>query len=111
MCVGISGELIKDLLPHFLSENSAQLVGGNLNRKIQLAALTDLNDRCPRPFRMHAGEEICDQLDRILCCRETDALRSGGKTGQKLAGREPIFTAHEGIQPFEREREMSAALV
>jgi hypothetical protein len=58
-----------------------------------------------------AGQECADQLDRVLRGGEADALRRRAAAGEKRAGREPVLAADQGVQPFERERQVSAALV
>ena len=56
-------------------------------------------------------EKLADQLDRILRCRQPDALRRLYAAGEKCAGRQPVFAAHQRVQPFQCKRQVSAALV
>ena len=58
-----------------------------------------------------AGEEVGDELDGVLGGGEADALRGRGEAGEDGAGGEAVFAADEGVEAFEREGEVGAALV
>ena len=62
-------------------------------------------------FGVDAGEEVGDEFDGVLRGGEADSLWWRGEAGEELAGAEAVFAGDEGVEAFEREGEVGAALV
>ncbi len=105
------GELVEDLGPHGGRGDGAEFVGRHLDGKIERAALADLHDLRARTRGVRAGEEVGDEFDGILRGGEADALRRRRQTGEKSAGRQVIFAAHERFQSLQRQSQMRAAFI
>ena len=60
---------------------------------------------------MYAGEEVGDEFDGVLRGGEADALRRCCEAGEECAGAEAVFAGDEGVEAFEGEGEVGAALV
>src|SRR6266481_8749828 len=68
---GESGEPIVDFRPHFVGRNWSKLTAGNFDCQVQLAAMTDLDDR--RIGAIAANQETGHESDRFLRCGKSDA--------------------------------------
>ncbi len=77
-----------------MRRDGAQFASGNFHREIELAPLANLHDRRLGPAA--SGKKLRDKFDRLLRGGKADAH------GRPLG---------EMLQPFERKREMRAALV
>jgi hypothetical protein len=109
--LGVGGELVEDLFPHAGVGDGAEFVAGDLDGNVEFAALAYLDDGGGLAFGMDAGEVIGDQFDGILRGGEADSLRGCCKAGEELAGAEAVFAGDEGIEAFQREGQVGAALV
>src|SRR5580765_1262137 len=76
-----------------------------------MAALTDLHNGCGLALWVDAGEELGDEFDGVLRGGEADALWWRGLAGEPLAGGETVLATDKSVEPFERKREVRAALV
>ncbi len=85
---------VVDLVPHFVRRHRPKLARGNFDSEIEFASLCDLHDRRRGPSV--SGEKLRDQFDWLLRGGKADARRPRGC---------------ERFEPFERQREMRAALV
>ena len=94
-------DAVEDVDPHFAVAHAAQFRGGNLDGKVEGAALTDLHNR--RAWAASSRQEIRHQFNRILRRRKADALRRGAVGGKHAAGRQAVFTGHQRVQPFQGE--------
>ena len=87
-------DAIGDLAPELVRRHGAELARRHLDLQIQRAPRADLHDDWI--WTAGAGEELRDQLDRLLRRREPDARHGPGR---------------QRVEPLERQREMRAALV
>ncbi len=84
--LGVSGELVEDLLPHGGGGEGAEFLGGNLDGEIEVAALAYLDDGGRGAGGVRAGEEVGDERDGVLGGGEADALWWAGKAGEEGTG-------------------------
>ncbi|HEX5517252.1 MAG TPA: hypothetical protein VFX32_06610 [Pseudolabrys sp.] len=93
-------ELVVNGRPDILANDRSKLLIRNFNTKIHVAAVADVDDRAisctVRSYMLRSDEKPRDFFDRLLRGAQADAL-------QRAAG--------QGVETFERERQMSPALV
>ena len=88
-------ERVVDLVPHLVAWRPGQVgLGGTSTARSSLPLVADVDDRRIGPAA--AGQEVGDRFDRLLRGRKAD---TGGRLSRQC------------FQPFEREREVRAALV
>ena len=87
------GDAVVNLAPHFVAGDGAELRRRNLDRQIELAAVTNVDHG--RSGTSRAGQEMRDLFDRLLRGRQADARR-------------PV---RQQVKPLQRERQVRAALV
>ena len=96
----VGGEFVEDLFPHAGVGDGAELVAGDFDGDVELAALAYLDDGGRFAVFVNAGEKVGDEFDWVLRSGETDSLRRHGEAGQELAGAEAIFAGNKGIEAF-----------
>jgi len=94
----VGGDAVVDLGPELVGRDRPQLLVCHLDGEREVATVADVDDAARRRFAAgtRADQQPGHLLDRPLRRREPDALETA---------------AGERVEPFEREREVGAALV
>ena len=71
--LGVGSELVEDLFPHRGVGDGAELVAGDFDGEVEVAALANLNDSCRLAGGVRSGEEAGYQFDGILRGGEADS--------------------------------------
>src|SRR5947207_12356182 len=91
---GESGEPVVNFRPHFVGRNWSKLAAGNFDCQVQLAAMTDLDDR--RIGAIAANQKTRHEFDRSLRCGKSDACEA---------------PAGQMVEAFERKGQVGTTLV
>src|SRR5258705_10203061 len=83
-----------NFVPHLVGGDRTESAAWNFDREIELTLVSNIDNHRIGPAI--ASEEVRDFLDWLLRCRKTNSHR---------------WTMRQRFQPFQREREMSAAFI
>src|ERR1700722_16290612 len=95
--LSVGGKLIEDLGPHIAAGDRVELVAWDLDGKVELATLADLDDSRRLTVFVDASEEVGNEFNGILRGEETDSLRRSNNTGKEVTWAEAVFARHEGV--------------
>src|SRR5918999_477103 len=94
----LGGDAVENLPELFGRRHGFELAGGKLDREVEVALMTRVEDRARQIFAARAGsdEQPSDATDRPLSGRQPNALRAPGA---------------DMLEPLERESEVRPPLV
>ena len=96
---GVLRDAVEDVGHLAAAHHRLELGGGQLDRHLEIAGVTAVDDDGRRAALVHAREQPRHEVERALRRREPDALQAAAALG------------HERIEPLEAQREVAAALV